>query len=215
MSILSRLACEWAVRSFGRDHVANAPTRALRILEEAAELCQAFQVPQEIVDLCTKTVYSQPPGYPVQEIGGVLLTTNILCAALGNVEPDDVLEMELARVLAKPPEHFAKRNQEKVDAGLNVPQGLQFAGRDSQGFELFRNAETGKTFRQMPDGKMAEVQVNQDGLIDGAPICPSNWDPNTTEIFHNPATGKYFRTLANGETAEITQDEIDKLKGRA
>lgn len=67
----------------------------------------------------------------------------------------------------------------------------------------------------MPDGKMAEVQVNQDGLIDGAPICPSNWDPNTTEIFHNPATGKYFRTLANGETAEITQDEIDKLKGRA
>ena len=60
MSILSRLACEWAVRAFGLDHVANIPTRALRILEEAVELCQAVGVPQDKVDLCTDTVYKRP-----------------------------------------------------------------------------------------------------------------------------------------------------------
>ena len=39
----------------------------------------------------------------------------------GAIEPDDLLEKELARVLSKPPEHFAKRNQEKVDSGLDIP----------------------------------------------------------------------------------------------
>jgi hypothetical protein len=121
MSVLSRLACEWAIRSFGPEHVINKPTRSLRIVEEAIELCQAFKVPKDLVHLCVDTVYERPPGEPLQEIGGILLTTNILCAASGNMEPDDILECELARVLAKPPKHFADRNQQKVDLGLNVP----------------------------------------------------------------------------------------------
>ena len=127
MSIFSRLACAWAVRSFGEDHVTNVRMRALRIVEEAIELCQAVGVPSEKVHLCAATVYKRPPGDPLQEIGGILLTTNILCAsgtmgvAGGAIEPDDLLEKELARVLSKPPEHFAKRNQEKVDGGLDIP----------------------------------------------------------------------------------------------
>jgi NTP pyrophosphatase (non-canonical NTP hydrolase) len=119
MSTLSRLAAEWAVRSFGAAHVSNRPLRALRIVEEAIELAQALGVPKGKIDLCTENVYKRPVGTMAQELGGVLLTTNILCASCG-FEPDRMLEMELGRVLAKPPEHFAKRNQDKLDLGLDV-----------------------------------------------------------------------------------------------
>ena len=120
MSILSRLSCEWAIRCFGIEHVSNKAERALRTLEEAVELAQALGVPKETAALCVETVYGRPVGEPMQEIGGVLLTTNILCASLGNLEPDDMLEMEFARVLAKPTKHFTDRNAEKAHIGLKV-----------------------------------------------------------------------------------------------
>ena len=81
MSIFSRLACAWAVRSFGRDHVINARTRALRIVEEAIELCQAVGVPSEKVHLCAATVYKRPPGDPYRRRRTVrcsLLTTSVI-----------------------------------------------------------------------------------------------------------------------------------------
>lgn len=120
MSILSRLSCEWAIRCFGIEHVSNKAERALRTLEEAVELAQALGVPKETAALCVETVYGRPVGEPMQEIGGVLLTTNILCASLGNLEPDDMLEMEFARVLAKPTKHLTDRNAEKAHIGLTV-----------------------------------------------------------------------------------------------
>lgn len=119
MSVLSRLAKAWAERSFGKEHVGNYAIRALRTLEESAELAQALGVPPETALKCIETVYSRPPGDIDQEIGGVLLTTVILCESRG-VEPDAILETELARVLAKPPAHFAERNQEKLDLGLDA-----------------------------------------------------------------------------------------------
>ena len=164
MSTSSRLACEWAVRSFGREHVINVPTRALRILEEAVELCQAVGVPSEKVHLCAATVYKRPKGDPLQEIGGVLLTTNILCAsgmmgvAGDAVEPDDLLEKELARVLSKPPEHFAKRNQEKIDGGLDVSSPYSCFIESTIVYE----PSTGKYFRANPTtGEQYEIPPEQ------------------------------------------------------
>lgn len=119
MSTLSRLACDWAIRAFGPDHVNDRKVRSLRIVEEAIELCQAYGVDKEKVALAVNEVYGRPPGEPTQELGGVLLTTYIMCASRGNEEPDDVMEVELARVLAKPVEHFAARNQAKLNAGLS------------------------------------------------------------------------------------------------
>ena len=81
----------------------------------------------------------------LQEIGGVLLTTNILCAA-NNTEPDDLLEKELARVLSKPPEHFAKRNQEKVDGGLDIADDV---------IEYVPASD--KHFRVLPSGERIEL----------------------------------------------------------
>jgi hypothetical protein len=120
MSVISRLAHQWAARCFGFDHVTNIPLRALRILEEAAELAQAAAVPLDKAEACIASVYARPPGDLRQEIGGTLLTTVILCEAL-HAEADAILEAELSRVLAKSRDHFAARNQQKLDMGLDVP----------------------------------------------------------------------------------------------
>lgn len=117
--VLTRLAFEWAVRSFGIEHVQNRKLRALRLLEEAVELAQAFEVPKDKIMNLVEVVYQRPPGDPAQELGGVMVTTAVLAGTYGS-NPEFFFEEELARVLAKPPEHFAQRNQEKLDLGMNA-----------------------------------------------------------------------------------------------
>jgi hypothetical protein len=67
MSLFSRIAMDWALRSFGRDHVMNVPERSLRTVEEAIEFCQAVGVPKETVLACVENVYSKKPGEYFQE----------------------------------------------------------------------------------------------------------------------------------------------------
>lgn len=117
MKATTQIALEWAVRSFGREHVYNLSIRALRLIEEAMELAQAHGVPKDMLIDLIGIVYSRPPGEPDQELGGVAMTATVLAAAHGH-DLDAFFEIELRRVLAKPPEHFAKRNQEKLDLGL-------------------------------------------------------------------------------------------------
>lgn len=109
---------DWGIRCFGRDHMQDKRIRSIRVLEEAAELCQSFNVSQDIAAKVIQTVYSRPVGEPVREIGGVLVTIYSLCQSV-HVDPEDIFVQELRRVLAKPPEHFTKRNQEKLDLGLS------------------------------------------------------------------------------------------------
>lgn len=120
MSQFSRIATAWALRSFGEAHLTNVPERSLRVVEEAIEFCQSLGVPKETILACVENVYSKPPGDPLQELGGTIMTTAIQCEVMG-VEVDDVGELELQRVLAKPPKHFGDRNQAKLDLGLAVP----------------------------------------------------------------------------------------------
>ncbi len=117
---LTRIATDWAIRCFGKEHVLNRAIRGLRTLEEAAELAQALGVPEDKAAKCIQTVYSRPVGDPEQEIGGVLQTLAVLCESMG-VDRDELFERELRRCLAKNPEHFRKRNQEKLDLGLDTP----------------------------------------------------------------------------------------------
>ena len=112
MSVLSRLAHQWCTRVFGANHAVDLPTRGLRTVEEAVELCQALGVSEGKVRDIVRMVYSRPAGRPYQELGGVLMTTVILCEAM-DLDHDLVLESELSRVLGKSVEHFAKRNAEK------------------------------------------------------------------------------------------------------
>jgi NTP pyrophosphatase (non-canonical NTP hydrolase) len=115
----AQIALDWARRSFGAEHVSDVPVRCLRLAEEAVELAQAAGVPKDkLLDL-VGIVYSRPKGEIAQEIGGVMMTATVLCAAL-DTDTDWHFENELRRVLAKSTEHFAKRNQEKIDLGLNA-----------------------------------------------------------------------------------------------
>lgn len=119
VQLMARIATDWARRCFGSDHVSNLPMRALRTLEECTELAQSLGLERATAIQCVNTIYDRPVGEPQQEIGATLLTTVILCESMG-LDPVEMLERELRRVLKKSPDHFAKRNQEKIDLGLDA-----------------------------------------------------------------------------------------------
>lgn len=119
MRATTRIALDWAIRAFGAEHVYNNSVRSLRVAEEAVELAQAYGVDKKTLLHLVETVYSRPPGKPEQEMGGVLMTITVMCAA-SSCDPDAVFERELLRVLAKPVEHFTRRNQDKIELGLTA-----------------------------------------------------------------------------------------------
>lgn len=117
--ILTRIAHDWAIRCFGIEHVTNLPVRALRTLEETTELAQALGLSREQAHLCIDRVYDKPIGDAKQEVGGVMVTLNVLCESMGE-DSEALYEQEVRRVLNKPSDHFAKRNQAKIDMGLDA-----------------------------------------------------------------------------------------------
>lgn len=119
MKHLQRLANAWAIRAFGKAHVTNSALRALRLLEESIELAQAEGVTRHMVAQCVDVVFGRPVGLANQEIGGVLMTAAVYCSC-NDLDMEEVLLAELNRVLAKPLEQFAKRNQDKIDLGLTL-----------------------------------------------------------------------------------------------
>lgn len=116
---LQSLAYDWGVRCFGHDHMNNRAIRALRFTEEAMELAQACGVPKEKVFDLLHVVYSRPAGEVGQELGGCMVTLSVLARNL-QWGLEEAFEVEVRRCLAKTPEHFAKRNQEKLDLGLSA-----------------------------------------------------------------------------------------------
>jgi hypothetical protein len=94
VNLMTRIAHEWGVRCFGRDHMWDVKIRALRCAEEAIELAQATNVTKEMMHHLVEQVYARPPGNPVQEAGGTLLTASVICTAL-NFDPEHVYEIEL------------------------------------------------------------------------------------------------------------------------
>src|ERR1035437_3281364 len=114
------IALDWGTRSFGGSQMLNPGTRSLRVVEEAVELAQACNVPQETIELCVREVYSRPKGDVNQEVGGVLMTIYLFIASLCHHDPEWYFVTELRRVLAKSPKHFADRNAAKIAAGLDV-----------------------------------------------------------------------------------------------
>jgi NTP pyrophosphatase (non-canonical NTP hydrolase) len=119
LSPTTMIALDWAVRSFGEDHVYNSQIRGLRLVEEAVELAQALGITKEKLIYLLDIVYQRKPGVPTQEMGGVMMTATVLCASWG-FEAEDAFLQELRRVLDKPTEEFTRRNDEKVKMGLTV-----------------------------------------------------------------------------------------------
>ena len=114
---LARLAYEWGQRCFGEAHMADTRVRSLRLVEEAVELAQAYDVPREQLLKLIEHVYGRPRGDPWREMGGVLMTAAVLCE-WHEWSMEDVMVDELSRVLAKDRKMLAIRNDEKISLGL-------------------------------------------------------------------------------------------------
>lgn len=122
---ITQIALDWAIRCFGTEHVRDPRVRALRLAEEAVELCQAYRIPKGKMEDLITMVYSREAGDGYQEVGGVLMTATVFSAAIFQQDPEEVFNYELRRVLDKPAEHFAKRNREKLDLGMHVMPGAE------------------------------------------------------------------------------------------
>lgn len=122
MKHLLKIAHDWAVRCFGTQ-MTDMPTRSIRIVEEAIELCQAYGVERDVVADVLVNVYARPVGKVEQEMGGVLMTAYLMCEARG-WNPEDIFVTELRRVLAKTTKHFEDRNAEKITIPYKSPMGI-------------------------------------------------------------------------------------------
>ena len=90
----------WAGACFGELIAGDQKERAQRFVEEALELAQASGIPREEVLQLVDYVFGRPAGQFEQEVGGVLTTLALLCAAR-QVRMTVCGETELARVWDK------------------------------------------------------------------------------------------------------------------
>lgn len=108
---------EWGTKCFGVEHMSDPKVRAMRLLEECIEFAQAVGVSRLKAHCVVDYSYERPAGLPFQELGGIGVTF-LAAAHAVDFRASDALEREIKRVESKPVEHFAKRNQEKLEAGL-------------------------------------------------------------------------------------------------
>lgn len=112
-----RIVVLWGEAAFGKPQMVNKQQRAIRLIEEAIELCQSLDVDAGAIKNVVDYVYGRPVGDPSAELGGVSVCLLALADALG-VSADECEETEITRILSKPIEHFTKRNEQKNAAGL-------------------------------------------------------------------------------------------------
>jgi len=74
---------DWVYECFPPEVVESQGERAFRFFEEAAELAQAMGMNREEMEACTEYVLSRPKGDLAQEVGGVAVTLDVLCAVMG------------------------------------------------------------------------------------------------------------------------------------
>jgi len=109
---------DWVTEVFGDESLRNVQERAMRFIEEAIELTQVCEVPQERVHRMVNYVFSRSVGEAQQEMGGCLVTLYALSSCL-NVDAEEALETELTRI--QTPEAKARirqRQNEKHEARL-------------------------------------------------------------------------------------------------
>jgi NTP pyrophosphatase (non-canonical NTP hydrolase) len=109
----------WCCAAFGISEGMSIPQRAIRLLEEAAEVAQAAGVNEHLAHSLLYYVWSRPAGQLGQEIGGVGVTVLALAHAAG-LSAEEEEKREVARILSKPLSHFRERNKAKNDIGLTL-----------------------------------------------------------------------------------------------
>lgn len=111
---------KWAVSTFGP--VAEMPVeRAMRLVEEAIEICQCYAVDKSAIVRIVDRVYSRPCGELHQEIGGVAITLDALAENAGWSVTTEA-EREFDRITSLPREHFRKKQTAKaIDGTAGMP----------------------------------------------------------------------------------------------
>jgi hypothetical protein len=107
---------EWVRTRIGADHL-QPRERAMRLLEEAAELAQAEGITSDLAIKQLEHVYSRPAGEPSQEAAGVAVTLLGWCASRGERLLDLAIR-EIQRIEAKPLEQIRGSLARKDDADL-------------------------------------------------------------------------------------------------
>jgi NTP pyrophosphatase (non-canonical NTP hydrolase) len=109
----------WCALSFGVGAASSVPQRAIRLLEEVIEAYQAAGGDPAMAHKLIDFVFARPVGELNKEIGAVGLVLLSLANA-ADVSADEEEAREVARVLAKPPTHWAARNANKNAAGFDT-----------------------------------------------------------------------------------------------
>lgn len=114
---------EWAINCFGYSVANDRKERALRVLEEAIELCQSEEVALSMCLDLVRHVFRKPPGQPHHEMAGVEVTILAYAACCG-FDADFAENAEVQRITSLPPEHFRQRQEKKAAAGVALsPDG--------------------------------------------------------------------------------------------
>lgn len=110
----------WVRSTFGDEHQDSTLERSSRFFEEAAELCQAVGLRQELAQEIFDKVYSNPVGRVHQEFGGALITI----LALAENQEEDALKclIDESDRIHRPDiiEKCRARQQEKKSQGLGI-----------------------------------------------------------------------------------------------
>lgn len=116
---LQQRVFQWARDTFG-EHNATPEQRAMRLLEEVAELVQSAGVTEVEAHGVVDYVFAKPIGHTGQEIGGVGVTLLAFCESVG-LSATACETTEAQRVFATDPERFRERHNRKAQAGIAIP----------------------------------------------------------------------------------------------
>jgi hypothetical protein len=117
MIYLTGRIATWVRTRLGSAVLTDRKERAMRVLEEAAELAQAEGVTVCDASWLVERVFSRPKGEPSQEAAGVQVCL-LAWAYAADERLDDLTRSEVERIEGIDADHFRRKQAEKAAAGV-------------------------------------------------------------------------------------------------
>lgn len=109
---------QWIIQTLGNNVYQDKRERALRIVEEAIEVCQACEVNPAYIQRLIAHVYAKPVGEIRQEVGGVLFTALAMCENIG-ADYKVILQNEIERAYERG-SIIAEKHNAKFKEGVSL-----------------------------------------------------------------------------------------------
>jgi hypothetical protein len=146
----------WVASRCGRDQM-SVQNRAIRLLEEAVEVCQSAGISRDMIVRQVDHVFARPAGEIIQEVGGVAVCLLGLCAAL-KTKFSSAAMAEIERIEAKPVEEVRGSLARKADADLVV-----FAAEPERGNPRLVTLERFRSMTPREQGYYSYMQADWPG----------------------------------------------------